>query len=158
MQLSCTISSTKNSTLTTLKIEKRTQRIMIIFIMFYLTVAHGKLWCTSSFMKVFWNYLIGTGMPETLACYSCSGGEKCGKLFSPNSTNVKIVKSMKNESLRSCSVRMIILPIDVRHECFFYFCHSDNSNPRRFDDPWISAIARMSQFVLSILLQWKPLQ
>ena len=62
-------------------------------------------------------------MSDTLECYSCSGGEKCGKLFSPNATAVTIIKPKRNETLRSCSVRMNISRIDMRKKRFspFFF-------------------------------------
>jgi hypothetical protein len=89
---------------------------MIIFIILYLTVAHG------------------IQMPETLECYSCSGGEKCGILFSPNSTSVKIIKSKKTESLRSCSISVTPEGLTTRgslpsHECrssSYQFCCNEN--------------------------------
>ena len=50
---------------------------------------------------------IGIQMVETLKCYSCKGGQDCGPRFSAKSDTVKQVESKANESLSSCSVRII---------------------------------------------------
>ncbi|CAF3559724.1 unnamed protein product [Rotaria socialis] len=74
---------------------------------------------------------------QTLECYSCSGGEQCGILFSPNSTKVKIVKSRKTDILSSCSISVTHEGLTTRslvpsHECrsssYQFCCNEDFCN------------------------------
>lgn len=115
-----TIFSQQQQNITTAKSEKQAQRMMILFSVICLTVLHCKLQHTLRYMEFFSCYLTGIQMSHTLECYSCSGGERCGILFSPNSTAVKIVKSTKTASLSSCSVRMIMPYIKLYHEYFIF--------------------------------------
>ncbi|CAF5179799.1 unnamed protein product, partial [Rotaria magnacalcarata] len=74
---------------------------------------------------------------QTLECYSCSGGDQCGILFSPNLTKVKIVKSVKTDILTSCSIsvtqeglttRSLVPSQECRSSSYQFCCNEDFCN------------------------------
>lgn len=89
-------------------------RMIEILFVFYFILAHGKCYYKSNFLYIYSSFLLTEiQMSHALVCYSCSGGQVCGTLFSPNSNAVKRITSDKNEPLSSCSVRLIMPDTNV---------------------------------------------
>lgn len=112
----CLVNVKTNSATKIENSDKQTQRMMIIFLIFYLIVAHGKFHGKSNLIVVYSFYFIEIQPIQTLKCYSCSEEQECGSSFSPKSANIKTVKSQGNDTLSSCSVRMTLLFINISYE------------------------------------------
>jgi hypothetical protein len=93
---------------------ERNRRMMGIVIVFYLLLAHGKRCCKWNSMCTYLTSASRTGIErsQTLVCYSCSGGQSCGTLFSFDSPTIKKITSRGNDSFSSCSVRRITPNVD----------------------------------------------
>ena len=68
-----------------------------------------------TFIKIYSSCLIEIQLSQTLECYSCSGRQDCGTLFSPKLNKTKTIDSTDDETLYSCAVGEVILDINVYH-------------------------------------------
>ena len=84
---------------------KESIEVIIIYTILYLSAASGDISNTTRSRGYFSRYFFGNRTVEVLQCYGCTGAEKCGLLFSPNLTSVKVLQAKNEELLYSCSVR-----------------------------------------------------